>query len=192
MLFHALVPVVCYFTAHSVGTFNGEGTQVSAKRLSRRHQNFVEMDPWVGHETLPIPMPCSTLDIQVWPSLELGGMLVMQEAQGMVGLSTKHRAQHSALTSASPEKQGGGWLLLLNCLDVRLGRSPPRSTTAFLWHLGQTAGRNAFKGNKASVQPFHLRATGKSSRLAPGAHLSPTPCCLCSARRGKGLGGAPK
>lgn len=85
-----LSPVVCYFTAHSVGTFNGEGTQVSAKRLSRRHHNFVEMDPWVGHEILPIPVPCSTLDIQVWPSLELGGMLVMQEAQGMVGLSTKH------------------------------------------------------------------------------------------------------
>lgn len=82
----------------------------------------------------------------------------------------------------------GGWLLLLNHLYTRLHCcSPPRSTTAFLWHLGWIAPRNIFKANKAAAELLRLGEKGKSSLLAPGV---PPLLPARSVRRGKGLGDA--
>lgn len=77
--------------------------------------------------------------------------------------STRSGAEQRA-RGCSRVRRRTGQLLLLKHLDVRLRcHSPPRSTTAFLWHLGRTTRRNVFKGNKRKADLLHLGATGKSS-----------------------------
>lgn len=160
-----------------------EGGCRSQQSLARWHHLSLGLNPWDGCETLCIPQALPHLGhptiTQPLARSDIKSCEAPENAE-----STRCGAEHQALsptfslcfcsssgarrrTTSAPVKPLRHKTLLL-----------PSLAAAFLWHLGRIAGRNAFKGNKASAEPLRLGATGKSSRLAAGVHPSPTLHCL--------------